>query len=93
MILKNGMIFQPDGTFIVGDMEFDETIRTIGQIDKPADINATNKAVIAAQRAAEAALPATGTAADSDKWGGYRISVVASLPSSPSSTTIYFVTG
>ena len=46
MILKNGMIFQPDGTFIVGDMEFDETIRTIGQIDKPADINATNKYVI-----------------------------------------------
>ena len=46
MILKNGMIFQPDGTFAVGDMEFDETIRTIGQVDKQADINATDKYVI-----------------------------------------------
>ncbi len=47
MILKNGMIFRPDGTFARGDMEFDETIQFVGNIDdKHADINATNKYIV-----------------------------------------------
>lgn len=46
MLLKNGMIFQPDGTFAPGDMEFGETITQVGWIDKQADINATDKYVI-----------------------------------------------
>ncbi len=46
MLVKNGMIFQPNGTFAVGDMEFGETITEIGQIDKLADINATDKYII-----------------------------------------------
>lgn len=46
MILKNGMIFQPNGTFAIGDMEFDETIKSIGTIEAHADINATNKYVV-----------------------------------------------
>lgn len=46
MLLKNGMIFQPDGTFAPGDMEFGETITQVGWIDKQADINATDKYII-----------------------------------------------
>lgn len=46
MLLKNGMIFQPDGTFAPGDMEFGETITQVGWIDGQADINATDKYVI-----------------------------------------------
>ncbi len=46
MLLKNGMIFQPDGTFAPGDMEFGETITQVGWIDRQADINATDKYVI-----------------------------------------------
>lgn len=49
-----------------------------------ADLNAMARAI-------NAALPATGTAADSAKWGGYRIQVVDALPASPSTSTIYFV--
>ena len=36
-------------------------------------------------------LTATGTAADSTKWGGYSIQVVNALPASPAAKTIYFV--
>lgn len=40
MILKNGRIFQPDGTFLSGDMAFEGTITAIGTVDGPADIDA-----------------------------------------------------